>query len=203
MSAGAAWRRWAAHADDGRGWVALAVLLAAGSCTIWWLPAGAFDWQPRLAFSEPWRWWSAVWVHLSTRHLLANLLGTLVVGALGRIAGLPARSALAWALAWPLTQLALLWRPALLHYGGLSGVLHAGVAIAAWHLLRWRRGGERAVGLLLAVGLLAKLVTEAPWGPVLRHPADWDIAIAPLAHTTGAIAGWLCAFALDRRPTPR
>lgn len=183
---------------DAHAWLSVAALLAAGAIAVWWLPAGSFDWQPRRAFSQPWRWWSAVWVHFSTRHLLANLLGTAVVAALGRIARLPARSALAWAIAWPLTQLGLLWRPALLHYGGLSGVLHAGVAIAAWHLLRHTRGAERLIGALLAVGLVAKLWLETPWGPVLRHPADWDIAIAPLAHATGAIAGCLCAFALDR-----
>ena len=40
-------------------------------------------------------------------------------------------AALAWALAWPLTHLALLAEPALLRYGGLSGVLRAGAAVAA------------------------------------------------------------------------
>jgi hypothetical protein len=47
----------------------------------------------------------------------------------------------AWVCAWPLTQLGLLMRPDLSHYGGLSGVLHAGAAIVALHLV-WR--GARA-----------------------------------------------------------
>ena len=41
-------------------------------------------------------------------------------------------------------------------------------------------------------GLVIKLWTEQPWGPPLRHTAEWDIAVAPLAHATGALAGLLC-----------
>ena len=44
-------------------------------------------------------------------------------------------------LARPLTQLGLLMRPDLLHYGGLSGVLHAGVAAAALWLVRASAAG--------------------------------------------------------------
>jgi hypothetical protein len=40
---------------------------------------------------------------------------------------------------------------------------------------------------------VAKLWLEQPWGSVLRQAADWDIAVAPLAHATGATAGLLCA----------
>ena len=35
------------------------------------------------------------------------------------------------------------------------------------------------------------MLHEAPWGAPLRYPADWDIAVAPLAHATGAVAGAL------------
>jgi hypothetical protein len=45
---------------------------------------------------------------------------------------------------------------------------------------------------MVGAGLLAKLWLEQPWGPVLRDAADWDIAVAPLAHATGALAGALC-----------
>jgi hypothetical protein len=88
------------------------------------------NWQPPLAFSEPWRSVTAAWVHLSPLHLAGNLAATAVVALLGRAAGCGRRAAVAWALAWPLTQ-ALLAEPALLRYGGLSGVLHAGAAVAA------------------------------------------------------------------------
>jgi rhomboid family GlyGly-CTERM serine protease len=169
--------------------VALAATLALASAAAWWLPAVRLDWQPALVLHEPWRWWTAAFVHWSPRHLGANLVGTALVAAFGVVARVPLSAVLAWALAWPLTHLALLVQPALAHYGGLSGVLHAGVAVAALHLLRTERGRRRLVGGAVLAGLTAKLLLEAPWGPPLRHPPEWDIAVAPLVHATGAVAG--------------
>ncbi len=175
-----------------RPWLALAGLLAAGSVLAWALPAAALDWQPSLALAEPWRAWTAAFVHWSALHLGANLLGTLVVAALGWAAPAPPRAAWAWAAAWPLTQWGLLVRPELAHFGGLSGVLHAGVAVVVVDLVAAARGRRRALGVAIGLGLLTKIVLEAPWGPTLRHGDGWDIAVAPLAHATGALAGLLC-----------
>lgn len=216
-------------------WLLLSALLGGGALLAWWLPSAWLDWQPDLAAGEPWRAWSAAWVHWSPLHLGANLAGLAVLAALGREAALPREAALAWGLAWPMTQAALLVRPELAHYGGLSGVLHAGVAVAALWLLAGpdadagagrdtdagagsssctRSGGDknrqaqaagartptrnrnrsrRRIGAAIAMGLLAKLLLERPWGPALQHPDEWDIAIAPLAHAAGALAGGLCA----------
>ena len=180
----------------GQTWLALAAFLAAGSVAAWWLPAVSLkglDWQPGLALSQPWRAWTAVAVHWSTQHLMANLGATLAVAAFGWAARLPARATLAWALAWPLTHAALLVQPALAHYGGLSGVLHAGVAVATLWLMATARGRVRLIGAAVFAGMLVKLVSEEPWGPPLRLGAGFDIATAPLAHVTGAAAGLLCA----------
>jgi len=176
----------------GRAWVALAALLALGSGLAWWVPAALLDWQPGLAISEPWRAWTAAFVHWSAWHLAANLGATAAVAALGWAARVPPGAALAWCAAWPATQLGLLLRPGLAHYGGLSGVLHAGVAVVALWLVAACRGRPRLVGALLGAGLVAKLLLEQPWGPVLRRVAGWDIAVAPLVHATGAAAGLLC-----------
>jgi rhomboid family GlyGly-CTERM serine protease len=184
----------------GRAWLGLAAAWGLASVLAWFAPATLLDWQPALAASEPWRALTAIWVHWSPRHLAANLLGVAVVAALGWRARLPARATAAWALAWPLTQAGLLLRPDLAHYGGLSGVLHAGVAIAAWWLLLQPpvpRG--RWVGGAIAVGMTIKLLLEAPWGPSLRPAApggEWDIAVAPIAHASGSVAGLACAAAL-------
>ena len=180
-------------------WTSLAALLAAGSLLAWFAPAALLDWQPELAGHEPWRWWSAAFVHWSSLHLGANLLGAALVAALGQVGDLSRRAALAWFIAWPLTQLGLLLQPDLLHYGGLSGVLHAGVAVAAVTLVQGERGRRRAIAGALLFGLAVKLLLEAPWGPPLRHPADWDIAVAPLAHSTGAVCGAVLALLLHRR----
>jgi rhomboid family GlyGly-CTERM serine protease len=182
-------------------WLALCALAAAGAAAGWLLPAGWLDWQPTRAASEPWRLWSAAFVHWSPLHLGANLAGCAVLAGFGAAAAVPGRAAMAWLLAWPLTHAALLAQPALAHYGGLSGVLHAGVAVVAVALLA-RAGRSRAVGAAVAAGLLAKLLLERPWAGPLAHPAGWDIAVAPLAHVSGALCGLACAALcrVGRRP---
>ena len=197
--------------NTGRSWAWLATAFAAASLVAWWLPAALLDWQPARAAAEPWRAFSGAFVHWSTAHLAANLLGAAVVAALGSAARLPWPATLAWALAWPLTQAGLLLQPALAHYGGLSGVLHAGVAVGSLWLVVRELGTRRALGAAIAAGLLIKIIGEEPWGPPLRAPAGllnggWDIATAPLAHATGALAGVLCAtlaLLLSRRESTR
>lgn len=185
-------------------WALLAALWCAASVLATWLPANSLDWQPARALAEPWRAFTAIAVHWSPQHLGTNLLAAAVVGGYGCAAGVPRRATLAWGLAWPLTHVALAVQPALAHYGGLSGVLHAGVAIVTlWLLLTPGRGTRwrQAIGAMVAIGLVVKLVSEEPWGPALRASADWDIAVAPLAHATGSVAGLLCGAALLwRRP---
>lgn len=184
-------------------WPALAALLAAASLAVAALTrldtlpwADALAWRPERALIEPWRAFTAALLHLSALHLLANLAGCALVGALGVAAGCGGRAALAWALAWPATQFALLLQPSLERYAGLSGVLHAGVATIVVRLLRGGTATERRIGAMLALGLIVKLLLEAPWDGPLRQVAGWDIAIAPAAHWAGAVCGAACALAL-------
>lgn len=189
----------------GRAWLLVAMALAIGSMVAWIQPPqvqAAMAWRPDLAATEPWRAVSAAWLHWSPQHLIANLAGCAVIGLLGIAARLTARDAAAWLLAWPLTQFGLLIEPSLERFGGASGVLHAGVAVAAIGMMRMRasHGRERVIGLLIGIGLAVKVAAERPLsGPALRHWDGWNIAIAPLAHLTGLIAGvataLLCALA--------
>lgn len=181
----------------------LAALLAAGALLAWPVPRERLDWQGALALAQPWRWWSAVFVHWSGLHLGANLLGCAVVAWFGWTAGTTRSAAWAWFAAWPLTHLALLTQPALLHYGGLSGVLHAGVAITALWLVLRASGKRRAIGAAVLAGLAVKLVLERPWLGPAQQTTGWDIAIAPSAHVTGVAAGLVCgalALAFTQRP---
>jgi rhomboid family GlyGly-CTERM serine protease len=178
----------------GLAWAALAVVLGVLAVMAWTVDREAIDWQPSLAGSQPWRALTAVFVHYSMLHLAANLIGAVLVGALGWVARVPLSMGAAWLVAWPLTQFALLVQPELLHYGGLSGVLHAGVAVIAVHLLRSGETRRRGIGAAIVAGLLLKLLSETPWDGPLRRPPGWDIAIAPLAHVSGTIAGALCAL---------
>jgi rhomboid family GlyGly-CTERM serine protease len=175
-----------------RAWASLAIALAIPALATWFLPREALDWQPGRAVVQPWRWWTAAWVHLSPFHLLANLLGCAVVAAFGIVAGLPRHAAWAWLAAWPLTHVALAIQPQLQNYGGLSGVLHAGVAIAALHLALDPPGRDRLVGCAVLVGLAVKLALEHAWLATPQAVPGWDIRIAPLAHLTGTVAGLLC-----------
>lgn len=185
---------------SGGWWLAAAMLLALPALASGAGPSTAIDWQPALAWSEPWRWWSAAWVHYSRMHLVVNLAGAAGVAALGLAAPASRRAALAWLLAWPLTHLGLMLDPQLAHYGGLSGVLHAGVAIVAVDLIARGQRRSRMLGALIGAVLVAKVLSESPWGPTLRHPAGWDIAVAPLAHATGLAAGTLCAALGNIKP---
>lgn len=186
-------------AAPGRAWLVVTAALLVGALLGLWWPAAWLDWQPERAGSEPWRTVTAAWVHWSERHLFTNLLAAAVVGAYGWAASVPRAQALAWLAAWPLTHLALLTKPDLAHYGGLSGVLHAGVAVATLWLVVVARGGRRVVGVLMGAGLLAKILSERPWAGVLQQAEGWDIALAPIGHATGTIAGLACAAALLAR----
>lgn len=181
-------------------WLALCALLASGAIAgFFWAPA-ALDGQPDRWLREPWRLWTAVWVHWTPLHLAANVAGTAVLALYGRAAALARGPALCGFIAWPLTHVLLaLWgTPGLMHYGGLSGVLHAGVALVSTALLL-RRGPQRlprAVGAAVWAGLLLKLGSEAAWWPGLMPggaPA-WDVAVATRAHAAGVLAGLLCAL---------
>ena len=188
-----------------RAWVGLALGLAALALLPWRAAEAQVDWQPALAFTQPWRALTAALLHYSPLHLAANLVGALAVAAFGAAGRVPARMAAAWAAAWPLTQFGLLAQPGLAHFGGLSGVLHAGVAVAALHLAVDSPARQRWVGVAVLAGLVAKVLSEEPWGAPLRHAAGWDIAIAPAAHASGLVAGLCCAavaLAVRRRRAP-
>lgn len=171
----------------------IAALMGAGTMGALALPHTLLDWQPAHAASHPWRAWTAVFVHYSALHVAANLAGLALIAALGWAAQLPRRSVVAWAAAWPLTQIGLLMQPQLLHYGGLSGVLHAGLAVVAVHLVATGGAARRGIGLAIVAALGLKLLLEAPWAGPLRHVRGWDIAIAPLAHASGVAAGLVCS----------
>ena len=182
-------------------WLALCAAFAALSLLAWPLPRDALDWQPALTASQPWRALTAAFVHWTPLHLAANLAGCAVLALLGHRAALGKPEALAALIALPLTQAALLLRPDLHRYAGLSGELHALAAIAALTLIS-RPGRDRLIGAAIALGLIVKLVLEHPLGPALRTTPGFDFQVAPFAHLAGAVAG-LIAWGLTMRGYPR
>jgi rhomboid family GlyGly-CTERM serine protease len=180
-------------------WCGLVVFFGASSLVTWalvhvGLSRTHLDWQPSLWLSQPWRFYTAAWVHYSPMHLGGNLLALALVGWLGVAARIPPHAALAWFLSMPLCHLALLARPEVLHYGGLSGISHAGVAVVVGWLLLHGQPVQRRIAALLGLGLVAKIWTESPGGEGLRVVAGWDIAVVPWAHASGVVAGVLCVL---------
>jgi len=132
---------------DGVAWVLLSALLCAGAVVVTAMSAAdasALAWESALGLREPWRLWTCAWVHWSTAHLLVNVLGGLVVAFVGWRARLPLAASIAWFGAWPLTQVLVAALggerlvAAMPSYGGLSGVLHAGVIVLGLSLT-WPR----------------------------------------------------------------
>lgn len=174
-------------------WPLLCLLLAAG-CVAGWTVASPVDW-------EWWRgdwdyapnWWTAALVHRSPAHGLANLLALGALAVLGLALRLPNGQALALAVAWPASTLALLLFPQIERYAGLSGVLHAAVAVLVVHCAG--TPGMRSWAALLGAGLSFKLLVEQAWHRPLVFEPEWGFAVATGAHLGGALAGLLCALA--------
>ena len=158
----------------------------AGPAAAW---APLLEWRAADAWRQPWRAWTGALVHYSPQHLAANLAGCAVVAAFGMAARLPTRALLAAAAAWPLTQVLLLWAPSLSRYGGLSGLLHATVAVAAVALLVGGAVGQRWIGAAVWLGLLVKVLLEAPWTGAVQTVPGWDIPVAVAAHASGLVSG--------------
>ena len=167
----------------------------AGPAAAW---APLLEWRAADAWRQPWRAWTGALVHYSPQHLAANLAGCAVVAAFGTAARLPARALLAAAAAWPLTQVLLFWAPSLSRYGGLSGLLHAAVAVAAVALMAGGAVRQRWIGAAVWLGLLVKVLLEAPWTGSVQTVPGWDIPVAVAAHASGLISGsfMMCLVAL-------
>lgn len=195
----------------------MAALLAAASLGAWWAMglngATAWGWvaaDTATPMAQAWRWWTAALVHVNSAHLQANLWAALVVAAWGWVARAGTAQALAWLLAWPLSQALLVTDPgSLSRYAGLSATLHAGAAIVCWQLLWHARGARRAVGAAVAAAIALKLFLEVPVLQALwsATPAA-DQALAPLpdapghvlaghAHGCGVWAGVMAAALVD------
>lgn len=186
--------------DDGLAWLGLAAFMCVGALIVAMAaPLGgglaqgtrwteALEWRPGIGASQAWRWWTAAWVHWSVAHLAVNLLGAVVVGFVGWRARMPRAAACAWCLAWPLTQLLLgLPEPAtvaetLRHYGGLSGVLHAGVIVLGLTLLGTHAGTEgrgpaapRLDAPTTQHTIAPSRTTEGPWAMTsLEEVSAWQ-----------------------------
>lgn len=175
-----------------RSWLALCALHGVASMVLWWSQEAAVQalvWRSAEWHQAPWTLWTSAWVHLNTPHLVGNQLALGALTAAGWWLRPTRAATLAWALSWPLMQLSLVLWPLIGYAVGLSGVLHAGVAVLAVQLLL---GGPRALrpwGTLLMAGLLLKLWLEQGWArPVVWDPGN-QMSVVQAAHLAGAAWG--------------
>lgn len=191
------------HRQRGWAWLAVSLMLGIPACLTGWVPmdepaaqwpawAQAMTLHPDAGWHQALRaWWAAAWLHGSAAHWHHNLLALSALAAFGMVLQAPPRAALAWFLAWPLTHVGMLHQP--LHtYLGMSGVLHAGAAILAWHgLMSPKKPGlaARIPAAILLIGLVLKILMENPWHYTLIRSPGSDINVAPWAHLSGGVAG--------------
>ena len=179
-----------------RDWLLLCAVHGVASMLLWWagpdlvdaLTWQAMDWQ-----GQAWTVWTTAWVHTNTPHLIGNQMALGVMAALAWVIHPPRLCTLAWLLAWPLTTVTLLWWPQIGYAVGLSGVLHAGAAVLAVHLLFKRMAVPKARrwGGLLALAVLGKLLLEQGWAqPVVWNPGN-EMSVVRAAHLAGAAWGML------------
>lgn len=147
-----------------------------------------------LAAGEYWRLVSGHLVHLGWGHLWPNLAALLVIallleGTFGSVdwivVGLVSAAAIDLGLLTIDTDVE--W------YVGLSGVLHGFVAAGALGLML----EKQALGVVLAVGVVAKLIFEQTFGAVPFTAASVGGPVIVSAHLFGAAGGLLAAAVLQ------
>ena len=182
-------------------WLSLCVLHAVASMLVWWMGERlaawmiwrADDWDDR-----PWSLWSSAWVHMNTQHLISNQLAVGALAAMAWVLKPGLRASLAWLLTWPVIPLVLPYWPHIGYYAGLSGLIHAAVAVVGVYLVAGRTTVPmaRRWGGMLLLGLVTKLLIERAW----HWPVVWSdnlgISVVQASHLVGAVAGMVAAFAV-------
>ena len=191
-----------------RSWLVLCCVHGVASMLLWWARDSAVEaltWRASDWPHHAWTLWTSAWVHLNTPHLISNQLALGALVAFGWVVRPGLRCTLAWLLAWPLTQASLLLWPHIGYAVGLSGLLHAGAAVMAMHLVLGSLPIPKARrwGSLLLAGLLVKLLIEQGW----RQPVVWDegnqMSVVLAAHLAGVCWGLLLGgVSAWRRSTP-
>ena len=153
--------------------------------------------RARVAAGELWRLATAQAVHWTPRMALADLGTLLLLGAWLERNGERRRMLLATLLGagFAIAGVALLL-PHLALYRGSSASASALFVLTALAVLRHPpRRGSRALALLALSLFAAKLAWEALTGlPLFAAPLPSGVAVVPLAHLLGGVAGAIAAL---------
>lgn len=184
-----------------KAWPGLCALLGVLSVVFWLLDPpgyaaaqlpGLLSWDAALWWQRPWTLWTASLVHLSGSHLLANLASLAALAVLGAALHARQSAALALFMAWPLGTASLLLWPGVMHYRGLSGLIHAAV------LALWAHAAinsiAKPISFVLLAGVLLKLMMEHAWSQPMAFDPGWGFNVVYAAHLGGAAAGAACGL---------
>jgi hypothetical protein len=184
-----------------RTWLVLCGLHGVASSLLWWVRDSSLQtltWQAESVWQMPWTLWTSAWVHMNPPHLIFSQMALGMLAALAWVLRPPLISTLAWLLSWPLAQACLIFWPQIGYAAGLAGLMHAGVAVLAVHLLmgvlRVHKG--RRWGSLLLLALLAKLGMERAWAFPVVWDASTELSVVQALHLTSALWGAAMAVAL-------
>lgn len=189
-------------------WLLLCALHGVASMLLWWAGAGTVDlfiWRADGWTRQPWTLWTSAWVHLNTPQLIINQMALGALTAFAWVIRPHWTSTVAWLLVWPLAQGCLVLWPQIGYAVGLSGVLHAGVAVLAMQLLRQRIAipQARRWGGLLTLALLGKALLERGWA----YPVVWDgaseVSVVQAIHLASTAWGLLLGLAVTWLPAGR
>ena len=138
---------------------------------------------------DPWRWFSAHFVHADPGHLAWNVVATVILAVLLAQQGF--RRLLPMTLACILAvNIGLVMDGNLARYCGFSGVLNGWFAVLL--LTMWRNKERRYLAAAIGTGAIAKIGWE-----LLTHAAlftDHSWSTVPVAHAAGALGGIAWVF---------
>jgi len=184
-----------------RTWLVLCGLHGVASSVLWWVRDSSLQvltWQAESVWQMPWTLWSSAWVHMNPPHLIFSQMALGMLTALAWVLRPPLISTLAWLFSWPLAQACLIFWPQIGYAAGLAGLMHAGVAVLAVHLLtgvlRVHKG--RRWGSLLLLALLVKLGMERAWTFPVVWDAGTELSVVQAMHLTSALWGAATALVL-------
>lgn len=150
-----------------------------------------FIYQADVFLSEPWRWWTAHWVHVGWVHYILNVLALACLPLLFPNIRIKTLLALLIILP-PLLSLSFyVFYPNVYAYAGLSGILHGLFIFCALVSLKEKK--ERNFALIVLSLILIKILWESFFGALqteqlIGHP------VLTQAHLLGVIFGSVCAI---------
>ena len=160
---------------------------------------GELEYRRALFLREPWRLFTAHFVHLSLIHAMLNAVALLLLARLFENRLRRPELCLLLLVA-PILISVVFWiaMPGLAWYRGLSGVLHAIYFAGCTVWVGTSSGRSRWLPVTALVGGSLKVLLEQPWDDSFPFREWLGAAVVPQAHLIGAVVGTLAGLCLQR-----